>query len=63
MPRDGWPVLPDGARWALDVVEAPDELRPALARALDRVAVVPDLDDAVALVGAHPRVACRHRRR
>ena len=55
VPRDGWPVLPDGARWALDVVEAPEELRPALARALDRVAVVPDLDDAVALVGAHPR--------
>ncbi|HEX2074816.1 MAG TPA: chromosome segregation protein SMC, partial [Geodermatophilus sp.] len=56
LPREGWPALPDGARWALDLVTAPDELRPALARALDRVAVVPDLHAAVALVGAHPRV-------
>ena len=47
VPRDGWPDLPDGARWALDVVEAPAELQPALARALERVAVVPDLDAAV----------------
>ncbi|HEY0402610.1 MAG TPA: chromosome segregation protein SMC, partial [Blastococcus sp.] len=56
VPRDGWPSLPDGVRWALDVVEAPTELRPALARALERVAVVPDLQTAVALVGTHPRV-------
>ena len=34
----------------------PAELRPALARALERVAVVPDLDAAVALVATHPRV-------
>ncbi|SFE73300.1 chromosome segregation protein SMC [Blastococcus tunisiensis] len=54
--RDGWPTLPDGARWALDVVDAPEELRPALARTLERVAVVADLGAAVALVGAHPRV-------
>jgi chromosome segregation protein len=56
MPREGWPALPDGARWALDAVEAPADLGPALARALERVAVVPDLDAAVALVGVHPRV-------
>ncbi|TQN41831.1 condensin subunit Smc [Blastococcus colisei] len=56
VPRDGWPALPQDARWALDVVEASEELRPALARALERVALVPDLDAAVALVGAHPRV-------
>ena len=56
VPRDGWPDLPDGVRWALDVVEAPAELQPALARALERVAVVPDLDAAVALVRTHPRV-------
>ncbi|MGK5172406.1 chromosome segregation protein SMC, partial [Geodermatophilus sp. CPCC 205761] len=56
LPRDGWPELPDGARWALDLVTAPEQLRSALARALDRVAVVPDLDAAVALVGTHPRV-------
>jgi chromosome segregation protein len=56
VPRDGWPELPDGVRWALDAVTAPAELRPALARALERVALVPDLDAAVALVQTHPRV-------
>ncbi|MGY1705789.1 chromosome segregation protein SMC [Geodermatophilus sp. SYSU D00697] len=56
LPREGWPQLPEGTRWALDLVTAPEELRPALARALDRVAVVPDLAAAVALVGTHPRV-------
>ena len=56
VPRDGWPTLPDGVRWALDLVEAPADLQPALARALERVAVVPDLDAAVALVRTHPRV-------
>ncbi len=56
VPRDGWPVLPDGARWALDVVDAPAALQPALARTLERVALVPDLDAAVTLVGTHPRV-------
>ncbi|MBB3085826.1 chromosome segregation protein SMC [Geodermatophilus sabuli] len=56
LPREGWPGLPDGVRWALDLVTAPEELRPALARALDRVAVVGDLDAAVALVRTHPRV-------
>ncbi|MGY1833556.1 chromosome segregation protein SMC [Blastococcus sp. SYSU DS0510] len=56
VPRDGWPELPAGARWALDAVRAPEALRPALARALERVALVPDLDAAVALVRTHPRV-------
>jgi chromosome segregation protein len=56
VPRDGWPVLPEGLRWALDVVDAPADLQPALARALERVAVVPDLDAAVTLVTTHPRV-------
>jgi chromosome segregation protein len=56
VPRDGWPALPEGLRWAIDLVEALDELRPALARALERVAVVPDLGAAVALVRTHPRV-------
>ena len=35
-----WGYLPHGARWAIDVVHAPEALRPALARALDRLAVV-----------------------
>ncbi|MGY1812139.1 chromosome segregation protein SMC [Blastococcus sp. SYSU D00820] len=56
LPREGWPVLPEGLRWALDLVTAPDDLLPALARALDRVAVVPDLTAARALVTTHPRI-------
>jgi chromosome segregation protein len=51
-----WPALPEGARWAREVVTAPDALRPAVERALERVAVVPSLDDARALVSAHPEV-------
>ena len=54
--RDGWPELPAGARWALDLVEAPAELAPALARGLERVAVVADLPAAVALLRVHPRL-------
>jgi chromosome segregation protein len=51
-----WPDLPVGALWALDLVEAPEPLRPALARALRRVAVVASLDDARRLVEAAPTV-------
>ena len=46
----GWPALPDGASYALDVVSCPDPVRPALARLLDRVAVVDDLASARTLV-------------
>ncbi len=46
----GWPALPDGATYALDVVTCPDTVRPALSRLLDRVAVVDDLAAARALV-------------
>ncbi|MGY1710406.1 chromosome segregation protein SMC [Geodermatophilus sp. SYSU D00758] len=56
LPRDGWPELPEPARWALDLVQSPAELAPALERALDRVAVVADLPAAVRLVTTHPRV-------
>ena len=38
--RYDWPALPAGARWAVDLVRAPEALRPAVARALDRMAVV-----------------------
>lgn len=44
------PALPAGATYAADVVECPDQLRPALSRLLDRVVVVDDLDAARALV-------------
>jgi chromosome segregation protein len=50
------PPLPDGARWALDLVEAPASLRSALERALHHVAVVATLDDATRLVADLPRV-------
>jgi chromosome segregation protein len=47
------PPLPAGARWALDVVTAPPSLRASVAAALDRVAVVADLDVAAELVAKH----------
>ncbi len=45
-----WPGLPAGATYAVDVVECPDQLRPALARLLHKVAVVEDLPAARDLV-------------
>ncbi|MCP2254240.1 condensin subunit Smc [Prauserella aidingensis] len=51
-----WPALPTGARWAREVVTAPDALRPAVERAMDRVAVVETLDDARDLVLAEPSI-------
>jgi chromosome segregation protein len=56
-----WPALPDwassaGARYAVDVLTAPETLRPALARLLERVVVVPDLDVARRLVDTEPGV-------
>jgi len=50
LPAGERPTLPEGARWALDLVDAPSALRPALARALHGVAVVATLDDARRLV-------------
>ncbi|WP_116204024.1 chromosome segregation protein SMC [Amycolatopsis circi] len=51
-----WPMLPAGARWAREVVNAPEQLRPAVEKALDRLALVPDLDAARQLVAQHPQV-------
>jgi chromosome segregation protein len=48
--------LPDGALWALDLVEAPARLRGAMTAMLSGVAVVSDLDQALELVAAHPRL-------
>ena len=45
-----WPGLPSGATYAMDVVECPAELRPALARLLHKVVVVDDLPSAKRLV-------------
>ncbi|MBV9162839.1 MAG: chromosome segregation protein SMC [Pseudonocardiales bacterium] len=52
--RETWPELPAGARWAVDLLQAPEALCPALHRLLERTAVVDDLDAARALVAAAP---------
>src|SRR5882757_635293 len=49
-------ALPDGARWALDLVEAPTRLRGALVAMLSGVAVVQDLSAALDLVAARPQL-------
>ncbi len=49
-------ALPDGARWALDLVEVPDQLRGAMIAMLSGVAVVGDLTEAMDLVAARPRL-------
>ncbi|HEX3823234.1 MAG TPA: chromosome segregation protein SMC [Mycobacteriales bacterium] len=51
---ESWPDLPAGARYAIDVVTAPDLLRPALRRLLERTALVSDVDAAQRLVKASP---------
>jgi chromosome segregation protein len=52
--HDPWPTLPEHASYAVDAVTCPESVRPALARLLDRVAVVDDLVAAKALVAAEP---------
>jgi chromosome segregation protein len=49
-------TLPDGARWARDLVDAPARLRGAMIAMLSGVAVVGDLTQAMDLVAAHPRL-------
>ncbi|MFJ1763622.1 chromosome segregation protein SMC [Amycolatopsis sp. NPDC088138] len=51
-----WPALPEGARWAREVVTAPAQLRPAVEQALDKLALVRDLESARQLVATHPEV-------
>src|SRR6478609_7750388 len=48
--RSGWPSLPRGARWAVDVVSCSDRLRPAVDRLLERVALVDSADAVAGLV-------------
>ena len=48
--RSGWPTLPGGTAYAVDVVECPTELRPALTRLLHKTVVVDDLPAARRLV-------------
>jgi chromosome segregation protein len=49
-------ALPQGARWALDVVQCAESLRPALTHVLRDVVVVPDLPAATSLVHANPKL-------
>ncbi len=49
-----WPVLPADAIYAVDAVDCPAALRPAVRRLLRQVAIVGDLSAAHALVAAHP---------
>jgi chromosome segregation protein len=54
---DAWPDLPAGLRYAVDVVDCPAALGPALRRLLDKVALVDDLPAARRLVADRPGVA------
>ncbi|WP_203335284.1 chromosome segregation protein SMC [Nocardioides limicola] len=51
-----WPGLPSHASYAVDLVEAPEEVRPALTRLLFKTAVVGDVTQARELVAALPDV-------
>ena len=53
-PRQDPPALPENARWALDLIDAPARLQNAMTAMLARVAVVEDLSAALDLVAAHP---------
>jgi chromosome segregation protein len=57
MPHKGdRPALPEGARWALDVVDAPDHMRPAVVRLLSDVVFAPDLATARTIVSYAPEI-------
>ncbi|MBV9641707.1 MAG: chromosome segregation protein SMC [Mycobacteriaceae bacterium] len=55
-PDERTTVLPAGAWWAVDLVDAPDKLRGAITALLTGVAVVADLSAALDLVSGHPRL-------
>ncbi|WP_199240013.1 chromosome segregation protein SMC [Kribbella orskensis] len=56
-----WPQLPFGAKYAVEVVDCPDNLRPALKRLLRKVAVVDDVPAARSLVQHLPDVTATTR--
>lgn len=55
-PMPSTTVLPAGARWAIDLVQADARLRPALSRVLAGMVVVDDLAAAQQVVGADPEL-------
>lgn len=56
-----WPQLPFGAKYAVEVVDCPENLRPALKRLLRKVAVVDDVPAARSLVQHLPDVTATTR--
>jgi chromosome segregation protein len=54
LPRSGGAGLPPGARYALDLVQASDELRPAVTQLLSGVIVAAGLEQAADLLRASP---------
>jgi chromosome segregation protein len=57
MPAKGdRPALPEGARWALDLVGSPDYLRPAVVRLLHDVVFAPDLVTARTIASYAPEL-------
>jgi chromosome segregation protein len=57
MPAKGdRPALPEGARWALDVVDAPDDIRASIARLLHDVVFAPDFATARTIVSYAPEL-------
>jgi chromosome segregation protein len=55
-PKGDRPALPEGARWALDVIGAPDHLRPSIVRLLQDVVFAPDLTTARTIVSYAPEL-------
>ena len=53
---EDWPGLPSGARYAVEVVEVPDQLLPAVNRLLRKVALVENLPVARSLIATLPDV-------
>jgi chromosome segregation protein len=53
---DNWPALPFGGQYAVDLVEVPDQLTPAVQRVLRKVAVVENLPAAQSLIAQLPDV-------
>ncbi|HEV2343246.1 MAG TPA: chromosome segregation protein SMC [Actinocrinis sp.] len=49
-----WPELPPYAKYMVDLVTVPDEMKPSLRRLLRGTAIVDDLGEASALIAAHP---------
>lgn len=59
--RSGWPDLPGTASYAVDVVDCPAEVRPALTRLLHKTVVVDDLAAARSLVADYADVVAATR--